>query len=316
MHREIRRPESARRSPPGVEANASQHDLQHRRIEPVEYRSLFRFQTRGEGGGVENDIEGPPGEEGAQRLECRIILKAGHENACDREPLFVKRPGQRFDGFEIVSEIDGAIEDDEGARRVRSRLETGRVEATEGADRDRRRNGPRATDLGREKSKASRHIVRAALVKIAPDLEDRVGIECRGLIKAGVAAPIPRQQRQFDVAPARQRPEFIHAVAPIVRPAKEARDHELGARAHPFEMEVDRERMAQRCERSDPERWLRLGKGVIGARERIEVAVRERQEHDVRRRLTQIERFDCLVERPYFDPGDVHRRKDLSGPEG
>ena len=114
MHREIRRSEPALRSAPGVEAHASQHDLHDRRIERVERRSLFRVHPRGKGRGVEHDIKASPGEEGAQGRERRLVLKAGHEDACDREALVAKRPGQRFDRFEIVGEIDGAIEDDEG----------------------------------------------------------------------------------------------------------------------------------------------------------------------------------------------------------
>ncbi len=105
------------------------------------------IQTRGKGGGVEHDVEAPPGEKGAQRRKRRLVLETGHEDACNREPLVTERAGQRFDRFEIVGEIDGAIEDDEGARRVRPRLETGGVEAAEGADRSRRRSGRRASNL-------------------------------------------------------------------------------------------------------------------------------------------------------------------------
>ena len=65
MHREIRRPKPALGGAPGVEARASQHDLQDRRIERVERRSLLLVQTRGKGGGVEHDIKALPVEKGA-----------------------------------------------------------------------------------------------------------------------------------------------------------------------------------------------------------------------------------------------------------
>ncbi len=252
MHREIRRPESAQGGAPSVETDSSQHDLQHRRIERVERRSLIRVQTGGEGGGIEHDVEGPPGEEGAQGRERRVILETGHEDADDSKALVAKRASQRFYRTEIVGEIDGAIEDDKGGRRALPSVKTRSVEAAEGPDRDGRWSARHGADLGGKKRKARHHIVGAALVEIAPDLQHRVWIERRGLVQACVAAPIPRQQRQFEAAATRQRPEFIHAVAPIIRPAKHAHGHQLGARAHPFQIEVDRERMAQCRERSDP----------------------------------------------------------------
>ena len=116
MHREIRRPKAALRGAPRLEVDPGQHDLQDRRIEAVERRSLLCIQTRGKGGGVEYDVEALPIEKGVQAFERRLVLEAGHEHARDREPLVAERVGQRFDRLKIVGEIDGAIEDDEGAR--------------------------------------------------------------------------------------------------------------------------------------------------------------------------------------------------------
>ena len=64
--------------------------------------------------------------------------------------------------------------------------------------------------------------------------------------------------------------------------------------------------MAQRRETGEPQGRLRRRLRLIGARERIEVAVGEREEHDIRRRLAEIDRFDRFVERADLDAGDVH----------
>ena len=140
MHRKIRRPEPALRGAPGVEAHAREHDLQDRRVERVERGSLFSVQPGGEGGGVEHDVEALPFETSAQRLKRRLVLEAGDEHGFDRKALVAQRARQRLDGLEIAREIDGAIEDDEGARRVRLSLEAGLVEAAEGADGNGRRS--------------------------------------------------------------------------------------------------------------------------------------------------------------------------------
>ncbi len=245
MHREIRRPKSALRGAPGVEAHAREHDLQDRGIKRVERRSLFFIKARGEGGGVEDDVKAPALEKRAQRLQRRLILEAGQEDARDRKAFVAERPGERCYWLKIAREIDRAIEDDEGAEGVRTSLETGAVEAAKGADGDGRRSLRGGADLAREKGEARRHIVGAALVEIAPDAQGRVLVERRSLVEARIAATISRQQRQFDAAAARERMELVNSVAPIIRAAEHARDHELGPRAHSLQIEVDRERMAQ-----------------------------------------------------------------------
>src|SRR6202042_363845 len=97
-------------------------------------------------GRVEDDVKRLPLEKCAQRQKRRLVFEAGHEDAGNCEPLVAKRPGQRLYRREIVGEIDGAIEDDEGARCALARLKTGRIKAAKGANRDRRRSCRSATD--------------------------------------------------------------------------------------------------------------------------------------------------------------------------
>ena len=189
MHREIGRPEAALRSAPGLEAYAGEHDLQDRRVERVERRSLAHVQPRGKGGGVEHDVEGlPVEEERASGSSAASSLRLVTKTLVTAKPLSRSARGQRFDRLEIVGEIDGAIEDDERARRVRSqprsRRASKRPKALTGTGGGARLVG---ADLGGEKGEAGRHVVGAALVEIAPDLQDRIGVEGRGLVEARVA---------------------------------------------------------------------------------------------------------------------------------
>ena len=110
----------------------------------------------------------------------------------------------------------------------------------------------RGADLGGEKGEARRHVLRSAFVEIAPDLLNRLAAERRGLIEARIAAPVSRQQRQLDAAPARESRQFVDAVAPIVRAAEHARDHEPRPGAYALQIEIDREGMAERRKRSEP----------------------------------------------------------------
>ena len=262
MHREVRGPKPALRGAPSVEARRppARPAAPARRATSSAVPSLSSSRAE-KAVALRTTSKRRPPRKARKRRERRLVLEAGHKDARDREALVAERSGQRFDRLEIVGEIDRAIEDDQGARRARPGLEAGAVKAAEGADRSGRRSVRRGADLGGEKGEARRHVLRAALVEIAPDPLDRAALERRGLIEARVAAPVSGQQRQFDAAPARQRRQFVDAVAPIVRAAEHARDHKLGARAHLLEIEVDRERMAQRRERGDPQRRLRLGKG-------------------------------------------------------
>jgi hypothetical protein len=110
-------------------------------------------------------------------------------------------------------------------RRACLCLEAGAVKEAEGADRSGRRRARPCADLGGEIGEARRHVLRPAFVKIAPDPLNRVTPERASLIEALIPAPIARQQRQFDIALARERRQFVDAVAPIVRAPKHARDH-------------------------------------------------------------------------------------------
>ena len=54
--------------------------------------------------------------------------------------------------------------------------------------------------------------------------------------------------------------------------------------------------MAQIAEMREPHAWQTMPLGSVGRGETGEVAVGERQDHDVARRLAEIDRFDAVVE--------------------
>ncbi len=228
MHRKVGGTEAARRRAPGVEPGAREDHLQHRRVDPIENGPVAFVEPGGERGGVEHNVERLALDERPKGRERRLVLEAGHIDARGRESLGAHRLGQRLDRLEIVGEIDGAIEDDQRVRRAPLSLEAGPIETAEGADRRGGRGGRRGADLAAEKGEAGLHVLRPAFVEITPDLLDRAPRKRRSLHKARVGAPVAGQQRQPDAAAARQRRQFVDAVAPIVCAAEHTRDHQAG----------------------------------------------------------------------------------------
>ena len=97
----------------------------------------FAFvEPGGEGGGVEDDVEGLRRDEFAQRRERRLVLEARHiDAATSRSRAAQARSASASIGCKVVGEIDRAVEDDERPRRARRRVDTGGLETAEGADR-------------------------------------------------------------------------------------------------------------------------------------------------------------------------------------
>ena len=98
------------------------------------------------------------------------------------------------------------------------------------------------------KARAPRHIVRAALVEVAPKFRDRLGRESRSRGEARVVAPVTRQKRELNPAPPCQRRQFIEPVTPILGAAEDAGDDEFRLCAHRLKIEIDRVGMAERGE--------------------------------------------------------------------
>ena len=175
------------------QTDAREHDLQHRRVERVERRSLVRVEARGKGGGVEHDVEALlRRERRASGASAASSLRLVTKTLVDCKALVAQRARQRFDRLEIAGEIDRAIEDDQ-ARAARpapasKQAASKRPKALTGTGGG--AAAPRA-DFGGEKGEARRHVVRAALVEIAPDPQTASRVEGRGLVEARVARAGP-----------------------------------------------------------------------------------------------------------------------------
>ena len=133
-------------------------------------------------------------------------------------------------------------------------------------------------------------VLRPALAEIAPQpAQVRLGQRRQG-IEPRVALVAARHGRQMEPAPARRGAELLQPVAPIVEAAEDADDHHPRPRRDRLGVEVDRERVLQAPSAPASRRLGIVVDALDRRRQRREVAVREGQHDDVRRRLGEVDR--------------------------
>ena len=139
-------------------------------------------------------------------------------------------------------------------------------------------------------------IFAAAFAEISQQRVELGGRQGRGGGKARVVAILARQNGERDAAFARQRREPFDTVFPPIEPAQEAHDDDLRMRADALDPQIDRHRMAQVTQMREPHARQRGAFGVPRGSKAGEIAVGERQNRDVARRLAEIDRLDDVVE--------------------
>ena len=151
-----------------------------------------------------------------------------------------------------------------------------------------------------------------ALLKIAPQQPQRSAIQRRSLRQPRVLEAIAGYQREGDASGLGESGQLLDAVAPVLHAPEQSHQNEPRARTNRFEIEIDGIGMFQRGEIRQPQAGARLAHSIPSRGESREVAIGERQQHDLGGRLPEIDRFGRLVEGACFDPRDMHR---LSRPQ-
>jgi len=165
------------------------------------------------------------------------------------------------------------------------------------ARRDLRRGAfQRGAGVTREPPQHAAQIFTASFAEI---LQQRIEFgrrQGRGGGKPCIVPVFARQYGERDAAFARERREPFDAVFPPIEPAQEAHDDDLRVRADALDPQIDRHGMAQVAQMGEPNARQDGAFGVPRRRKPGKVAVGERQDRDLTRRLAEIDRFDDVVE--------------------
>ena len=119
----------------------------------------------------------------------------------------------------------------------------------------------------------------------------------RGRNEPRIVAILSRQHGKVDLPLLRYSRERLDPVTPPIETAEQPHHDDFGVTPDLVDPEIDRHRMAQVAEMREPHAGEpvllhRIGRGKTG-----KVAVGERQDNNVARRLIQIARLDDIVER-------------------
>ena len=161
--------------------------------------------------------------------------------------------------------------------------------------------------MARQPAQQRAQIVPAAFAEKTQQRVELVGRQRRGRFEPRVVAIFAGQHRERDAALARQRRKPLDAVFPPIEAAEEANHDHLGMRADAVDPQIDRHRMAQVAQMREPHARQGVALGLPGGGKAGEIAVGERQDGDVARRLAEIDRFDDLVEAGRARRQQMHR---------
>ena len=111
MHGEVGRSETARALLPGGAPRGGDHNLQHRRIDAIERRSLA-IASGGKRRGGDDHGGRKPHQRAANKVARLPVLQARDHERCRSQPARGERLAQRIDRRRVGSKQRGAIEDD------------------------------------------------------------------------------------------------------------------------------------------------------------------------------------------------------------
>ena len=116
------------------------------------------------------------------------------------------------------------------------------------------------------------------------------------------------QKTEHDAALARHRLDLIEAVAPVGRAAEDAENDKPGVREGVLDVEINRQRVLQLEKVGEPQR---TGACVMGTGEGGQFAVGRREDHDVGRRLREIDGFRAAVDHARCRGEEVHQPRSM-----
>ena len=305
MHGEIGGPEPARAVAPRGAPGRGADDLQHRNVAGIERRRVALAATSREGRHGDDEGWPQPRQGVAQEAGCIAIFEACDNQRRGRKSARGERRAQRIDRRGVGGKQQRAVEDDRDDRLARRErggeaVEIDRTLAGQiaGMARYASRRGAFQLSAGvaGQPPQQAAQIFAAAFAEISQQRVELISGQGRSGDKPRVVAILARQDGECDAALARQRREAFDAVFPPVEPAEQPHDDNLRMRADAFDPQIDRHGMAQVAQMREPHTrqhgLFRLPCGCQAG----EVAVGERQNCDLARRLAEIDRFDDVVE--------------------
>ena len=153
-----------------------------------------------------------------------------------------------------------------------------------------------APGVAGEASQQRPQIVAPALAEEREQAGKLVGRQGRSLIEARVGAILAGQDGERDGPFARHLRERLDAVAPPIEPAEQPDHDHLGVAADRVDPQIDRHRVTQFAQMRQPQARQPVLLRRVSRSETGKIAIGERQDHDLARRLAEIDRLDHVVE--------------------
>jgi hypothetical protein len=307
LHRQIRRAQAARRGRPVRPGRAGEDQLQDRGVGCVERRAATVVAARRKAGRVQHNRWAPGGERAADEGGRPGRLQACHIDRAHAQAAEGQGARQGLNRRHVGRQQVRAVEDDHRQRRTLRRGHGQRVLAAFGQPGG-RVGGRRAQARGMgHQLQGAGGVLRPAFAQIEIERGDLLGGRGRQRREARVRPRVAGQQGERNSARAAEGGELLAAVAPVVEPADQPHGHASGVGDDLLGVEVHRHRVAQLGEIGEPQARPVRPELRPGRRQRGEVGVRERQEHQLGRGLPEILGDLGLVERALFPDEQVHR---------
>ncbi len=156
-----------------------------------------------------------------------------------------------------------------------------------------------------------RRVLRSALDQIGPERLPVLARHARGPPQRLVRLVVAGQRRESDAGLAKARRELLQPVAPVALATQHARHHQPRLAGRLFQIEVDRHRVREMQQRSQPQprrAVARLGHRAPRLGQRRQLAVGGRDHDQVGRRLVQVDRLAAIRRSPGLCQQQVHQR--------
>ena len=116
-------------------------------------------------------------------------------------------------------------------------------------------------------------------------------------LRPRAASFVAWQHGELYAAGTTDRNDLLQTVGPVAAAAEQAQDHQVRAADHLLHIQVDRHRVAELQEIGEAQARATLRPSGLGCREKGQLGVSRRHEHDVAGRLTEVDRLPGILRR-------------------
>ena len=318
VHGDVARREPRRPLGPGGLRGAREDHLEHRRAVGLGRRQRAAGdlrRARGEGRGVEDHRRRGALQEPVQRGDRERVLERRHLDRHRRHPAREECLGQAIRRLRPAAQQQRAVEHERDHRRPLGPERSDPVEARRGHAgpvQPRAQDGPRGGRCGGAVQhvggvgQQARGVPGPALHEVGPERVVVLGADGGEPAQLRVGPVVAGQQRQRHAGLGQARRILLHAVGPVAPPAQHARDHQPRPRRAGVEVQVHRHRMAQVRQAREAQRRAR-GRAGMGVGEGGDLGVGGGEDHDVGRRLAEVDGLGPVVDGAGLRGEEVHQ---------